>query len=60
MNNNELFALTDPRLAFINRPLPIINKDTVFNGILITSNTHNQADFHTVKIVDMNSLEKSE
>jgi hypothetical protein len=60
MNNYEPLALTDPRAPFINRPIPIINKDTKFNGILITKDTTNQTDFHSVKIVDMNSLEKSE
>jgi|LakMenE18May11ns_1017448.scaffolds.fasta_scaffold7076497_1 hypothetical protein len=56
MNNEELFATFDPRLPFINRPIPFINKDEIFRGIQITANTPNQADFYTVKIVAMDSL----
>jgi hypothetical protein len=57
MNNYELFSLTDTRGTYINRPIPLINKDAVFNGVMITGNTPNQADFYTIKSEAVERLE---
>ena len=55
-NTNELFAMCDPRLAYINRPLQFVEKPPT--GILINKDTPNQESYFTVKTEPVITIEE--